>query len=314
VACGGDATPLLDGCHFTGNTANSGAGVSCESAAPIFVDCSFSGNAAVFFGGGTFCETSSPEFNGCTFSANAAWQGGGLYCRDSSLPQIWQCTLYGNDASIGSGLSVLSSSCPELVYTVIAFGLDGESVFCDGASAAILACCDIYGNEGGDWVGCIGNQLGTNGNITQDPQFCEPDDGNFRLQEGSPCAPFSPPNPECDLIGAWPVGCDPQSVSGEGAGRGASLLSAAWPNPCEAQLEVVYDAPTMSPGAPVHLEIYDPSGRLIRRVTQDCGPRSSLSIRWDGNDHDSRPVKTGTYFYRLVAGAATSTGSLILMR
>ena len=32
-------------------------------------------------------------------------------------------------------------------------------------------------------------------------------DGDFYIDCNSPCAPFSPPNPECDLIGAWPVGC-----------------------------------------------------------------------------------------------------------
>lgn len=37
--------------------------------------------------------------------------------------------------------------------------------------------------------------------------ICGPEVGDFSLQECSPCAPFSPPNPGCALIGAWPVGC-----------------------------------------------------------------------------------------------------------
>ncbi len=42
------------------------------------------------------------------------------------------------------------------------------------------------------------------GNISADPLFCDPAAGDLRLQEGSPCAPGT----ECDLMGAWPVGCD----------------------------------------------------------------------------------------------------------
>jgi hypothetical protein len=70
-----------------------------------------------------------------------------------------------------------------------------------------LVCCDIYGNAGGDWVGPIAGQLGIDGNIWADPLFCDPTNGDFTLQACSPCAPFSPPNPECDLLGAYPVGC-----------------------------------------------------------------------------------------------------------
>jgi hypothetical protein len=71
----------------------------------------------------------------------------------------------------------------------------------------------VYGNAGGDWVGCIEDQYGINGNISEDPLFCDPETGDFRLQEGSPCGPFSPPNEECDLIGAWPVGCGPPTAT-----------------------------------------------------------------------------------------------------
>jgi len=72
---------------------------------------------------------------------------------------------------------------------------------------AALSCCDIWGNAGGDWVPGIAGQYGVNGNISEDPQLCDPENGDFTLSESSPCAPFTPPNPECDLIGAWPVGC-----------------------------------------------------------------------------------------------------------
>jgi hypothetical protein len=84
-------------------------------------------------------------------------------------------------------------------------GVGGDAEF-------MLGCCDIYGNEYGDWTDPIEDQLGINGNISEEPLFCDPETGDFTLHENSPCAPFTPPNEECDLIGAWPVGCGPTAV------------------------------------------------------------------------------------------------------
>jgi hypothetical protein len=95
--------------------------------------------------------------------------------------------------------------------TIFAFSTIGEAFFCDELASASLSCCDVYGNADGDWVGCIEDQYGIDGNIAEDPLFCNPIGGEYQLEEGSACAPFSPPNEECDLIGAWPVGCIPTS-------------------------------------------------------------------------------------------------------
>ena len=109
-----------------------------------------------------------------------------------------ECTFFGNQANDGSGL--YSCDAATLERTVLAFALGGQAV---GGSGAMATCCDAYGNTGGDWTGGIEGQLGIRGNISADPLFCDPAAGNFRLQEGSPCAPGG----ECDLMGAWPVGC-----------------------------------------------------------------------------------------------------------
>jgi hypothetical protein len=97
---------------------------------------------------------------------------------------------------------------PSIENTVIAFSSSGGAICCTTErDAPVLTCCDLYGNSGGDWVDCVEDQYGINGNISEEPLFCDPENGDFTLQDCSPCAPFSLPNPECDLIGAWPVGC-----------------------------------------------------------------------------------------------------------
>jgi hypothetical protein len=81
-----------------------------------------------------------------------------------------------------------------------------------------LSCCDLFGNAGGDWVGCIADQYGFNGNIAEDPLFCGPggetipmlhfDSSPYSLHADSPCLPGNHPDgADCDLIGARGVGC-----------------------------------------------------------------------------------------------------------
>jgi hypothetical protein len=66
-----------------------------------------------------------------------------------------------------------------------------------------MECC---GNTGGDWGPGIGDQLGIWGNISEDPLFCGPDNGDFSIDASSQCGPDNSPE-SCDLIGARSVGC-----------------------------------------------------------------------------------------------------------
>jgi len=138
---------------------------------------------------------------------NTASLGGALYVNSHGAATIRECTFFANSAEHGSGIA-LSYTDPVLGIenTVVAFGATGEAVLAWGE--ATFTCCNIYGNTGGDWEGIIADQLGQNGNISEDPLFCDPENGDFSLSCASPCAPFTPPNDECDLIGAWPVGCE----------------------------------------------------------------------------------------------------------
>ncbi|MFH1843221.1 MAG: FlgD immunoglobulin-like domain containing protein, partial [bacterium] len=115
------------------------------------------------------------------------------------------CTLAGNSAgNDGGGLSSRNSSQITADNCIIAFSTHRQAVHCDNGSAT-FTCCDIYGNEGGDWIGCIAGQYGTGGNFAANPLFCDLATGDLTLRSDSPCAPDN--NPCAELIGAWPVGC-----------------------------------------------------------------------------------------------------------
>jgi predicted outer membrane repeat protein len=191
-------------CDFVENTAlMSGAAHLIFGGEFAFNDCRFHGNSAQEYGAMLvfFCTA---RLNRCTFTQNSATQSGAAISSGKmSYTYIQNCTFWGNAAP--EGTLYLGERESTLDNCIIAFGAEGPAMGNYGPS--ILRCCDIYGNAGGDWVGYIALQYGVDGNISEDPLFCDPEHGDFQLRDDSPCAPYSPSNPECDLVGAWPVGC-----------------------------------------------------------------------------------------------------------
>lgn len=89
--------------------------------------------------------------------------------------------------------------------SILSFSTGGGAVDCTDGGTILLTCCDVVGNVGGNWTGCIAGQFGVNGNFTAPPMFCDADGGDFTLHADSPCAAEN--SPQCGQIGAWPVGC-----------------------------------------------------------------------------------------------------------
>ena len=246
IQCHGEAAPTIENCYFEGNEAEwSGGALQAYGAAPIVAGCTFYANHAnhgagmYVYGGGA-----SPQVLGCLFLENeAAHCTGGLHAEHFASPTLRGCLFVGN-ISLNSGAALTASivttaevsSCTfwgngtgsqgsavangedcqtTLENTIIAATQGGPAIvsYPGGSAFTLLTCCDLHGNAGGDWVGEIADQFGIDGNISEDPLFCGPDVGDFTLAEDSPCAPFTPPNEECDLIGARPIGCGPTDVS-----------------------------------------------------------------------------------------------------
>lgn len=203
------ATDLeITDCTCTQNVAHSAAGMTFHDGCQVTVrDCLFEGNISSHSGAAlTFWISGPNTVERCTFVGNTAMtEGAALWSEKVSDTYVKDCTFWGNASPDGA---VLAGNYQFVIEnSVVAFGTQGPGV-ASHYGYAELACCDIFGNVGGDWVGTIADQYGINGNICEDPLFCDPENGDFRLDEASPCAPFSAPNPECDLIGAWPVGCE----------------------------------------------------------------------------------------------------------
>jgi len=302
-------------CVFSGNTAwNAGGGMSCQSeSSPLIEDCMFLENSAGF-GGALRITPSEVTIAGCVFSRNAASSdGGGVHCWGSDL-SFAECTFFGNSSG-GSGGAFYcgADNAVSVTNTIICFNGPGGSVYCDESPIMTLACSNVYGNAGGDWLSCIADQYGVNDNISEHPLFCAPENDNLAIAENSPCAPENSP-PGCGLIGALDVGCGvvTSAAEEETIGRSGLSLAAAIPNPFNPVTEISYFLPT-GPGG-VRLSIYDTSGRLVKTLVDSEQPIGLHIVMWRGVDSNGIAVSSGVYFCRLEWEGQSRTRKVVLVR
>ena len=212
-----------------GETDEYGGGIQCIYASPYIRGCILDGCQAGSGGGGIYSAGGSPTIEQCIINDAYSSEGGGLYITNGSAA-IDKCIISNCEASAAvylfeSNVSITNSTLADNVggfgaiycqqnsdvvvrNSIIAFTEIGEAIALSSGCWATLTCCDLYGNDGGDWTGAIAAQLGINGNIQLDPGFCREHNSEepYALVWYSPCGPSF--NPACSLIGAGTVGCD----------------------------------------------------------------------------------------------------------
>ncbi len=192
--------PTITGCRFVNNHALYGGAVYASAA--TITGCWFSGNSADFGGGlwGVFTEIGR-----CVFTGNTAFElGGAVY---GNAVTIDACTMVGNSAAHGGAMHNFTG-VSSVQRTLVAFNEGGGAISC-AFGTPMLSCCDLYGNVGGDWGGCVADQLGADGNVSADPLFCDAPNGDFTLAADSPCLPGNHPDgADCARIGSLDMGCE----------------------------------------------------------------------------------------------------------
>jgi hypothetical protein len=289
--------PRFRACTFIDNESlcDSGAITFVSATEATFTDCQFIGNRV---GGAVASHYTSLTFERCTFESNSTWVDGVVRVGASSQHpvalEVTSCTFYD---SRGGSIGVGRHTHAEFDNTIIAFGATGAAITCDPTGDVTLTCCDIYGNVGGDWVGCIADQYDINGNISGDPLFCDAGAGDFTLDAASPCAPEN--SGGCGLIGAWPVGCGTVAVP-EQESPGVAVRLRVAPNPTLHGATFTFDAATH----PLALEIFDPAGRLVEKLAP------TGAVTWTPSDRAPR----GVYFARLSGDGVSETVKFVVLR
>jgi hypothetical protein len=300
-----DASIVVAGCEFR---ENNGYGVSGGmGTGPVsadILDCLFSENRTGV--GLDWCYNTT--VTGCTFTENTS--GGGVRATIADGLLISRCTFYRNSAPTGGGLSIGSWGSVTLDRVIVSYGMVGSAVYCPEGSVISLTCCNIYGNVGGDWVGCIADREHTNGNLSVNPLFCDPEYGNLKLAWLSTCLPEN--NPCGVQIGAHGLGCYvPVGIDEDSETPMSATKIETYPNPFNPSTTIVYTVPE---NGPVFLGTYDVSGRLIRTLVHEHRTAGEHRVVWDGKNNAGMSVTSGVYLARLECGGRARSCKITMLR
>ena len=288
---------VLEDCFFGDNEAEAystagqggygrarGGGLFCESA--VVSNCRFEGNL-VMSHGGRFGNTASGGglqgndvlLAGSVLLRNGVIAGppnpyeasgggaalkGGSRIEHTTLAENWSTTH-------GSGFDFHGPGTVEIDRSIIAFGGTSEAISCTGVPIAI-SCSDVFGNAGGDWIGCIASQAGQNGNRTANPLFCNLAAADLTLASNSPCAPPG----TCGLIGALPVTCGPIGISDASISPATTYVRLS-PNPIAGSTSLQWS--TSSGDSPV-MRVFDIMGRVVLRRSLPSRTAGTHEMAW----------------------------------
>jgi parallel beta-helix repeat protein len=201
IHCAPSSAPTIVNNIITGNHAVLGAGIYCAPrSSPTIANNIISKNSAVNFGGGIFSFRSSPNITNNTIVENeSASAGGGLFCQ-RDVPRITNNVIWKNQSNAGGGYSGdrSFSTIVNNTFTENNAAYGGGIYFSGGAvrmvnlilwkntddlySARFTAATRPEHSNIGD-----GDFRGIGENISADPLFVDPENGDFRLMAESPC-------------------------------------------------------------------------------------------------------------------------------
>ena len=172
-----------------------GGGVQVEVlGGSVQVDsCDFQGGSTHLLADGGSVTAASNLFRNGTDDALVAEAGGSLTLSQSTVVD-----------SRGDGVRATGGSVR--LNQVLIAGVRGAGVRCTGGILdEASGCNDVWDSQEGNWVDCTPAES----DVSLDPLFCDPDNGDFTLFSFSPCAPANSVE-DCGLIGGRPVACEPE--------------------------------------------------------------------------------------------------------
>lgn len=209
------ASPTFQWVVFSSNTASiHGGAAEIQSSTSTFRSCAFLDNTTTSNGGAMFLAGfGNPTLIECYFSGNTANRGGALGGIASTAPQLINCLLTDNQAGLdGGAVWAANGMVATLINSTIArntapMGGGVASVDATNESLVIATNCVLWDNQDADGQGeaaqlafgtgapivnysaieGLTGLLGGAGNIGDDPEFVDPDNGDFRLHATSPC-------------------------------------------------------------------------------------------------------------------------------
>ncbi len=316
IYCTWESTPTITNCVVTGNSADEGGGIGvAHNAHPLIKDVLIYENEARI-GGGVFCGHGSGE---CTLDHvyivdNTADYGGGIYMTESKNNRFINTTISGNRSDSIGGIYLNDSWDYTEIVTVNCIiwnnthpQIEISNIHENYISTLQIGYSDLEGGRDSIRIVERGEVIWSEGNINEDPEFVNPENRDYKLNEDSPCIDAG--------TAFFIVGEDTiidfteDQFYGEAPDMGAFeyvdeaavrepfhhprrfLLLQNYPNPFNASTRIAYTVPAPSY---VKLAVYDISGRLVELLADKDVLRGRHVCEFDGSN-----LSAGLYFVKL---------------
>lgn len=340
----------ISNCLFEGNNSieSSGGGIHIENANPIIENTLVLNNSAAWSGGGIalmdscFAIIRNVTIQGNSATGSGSGHGGGLDCWGYASPDLFRVVITNNSTELGGGgIYCGEFSSPNLVNVTITNNSSQSSVggiYCYNNSNPRIVNSILWDNQSSEMYSTGSPILHSNvdggesaidgvyewleGNINADPIFVDYENGDFNLQEGSPCInvgtsffiwnsdtlvnlPDSSYNGNAPDIGAFEYG-SVSVVDNFASIPNEFRIFQNYPNPFNPVTTISYQIPEL---LFVNLSIFNINGQLVSTLVNEQVQPGSYSVKWDAKDFSS-----GIYFYKLVAGNYSETGKALLLK
>ncbi len=224
ILCDNSSTPSILYNHIRWNSAYRGGGISCNWTSPTIIGNLIEENYGNEYGGGIGSYKANPTIKGNIIRNNTVskW-GGGIGCYYSAAKISYNLILNNSSNARGGGIYLAANEASNAVVfnnTIIGNNsIDGGGMYfyaCGSPDISNCICWDNYASNNGNeiFINSAGpsiiysNIMDTiwagDGNINCNPLFCNPDSGDYHLDELSCCVGTGVNG---DTIGCYGVEC-----------------------------------------------------------------------------------------------------------
>ena len=308
---------ILNNITVTNNGGNLGGGLYVTGGAPILNNVFIANNIA-YWGGGIYLENSNAEINGCVIRGNEAFIEGAGYFQTGGDGQINRTSFERNNGFDYGGAIVSYQATISLNHTTISQNIAGigsamslhSSVIAirnsiiwantgplfhaplnSGVSSLDISFSNVEGGENilDDLENVAFNSSGPI--LDVNPQFCDPVNNQFTLQEGSLCMTASDVS---SYIGAFDITCENLNLSELAADDYSYVTN--YPNPFNSQTIIYYSLKEESASK---IAIYNLKGQLVKNLVSEFISIGEHSVSWDGRNNLGQKVVSGIYICRV---------------
>ncbi|UCE07262.1 MAG: DUF5123 domain-containing protein [bacterium] len=223
------------------------------------------------------------------------------------------CTLYNAQSPQKAiGLYIRDTDADDTVQNCIFYKLRSYGIHARSGNWNQMTVQYCIGDSCGDGVYSSNIQTIMQLCLEEDPQFTDPDNGDFSLQQGSLAVGFSTDGIDCgNPLTNWShiIQTEVEEKSGTVTPTTFSLEQ-NFPNPFNQTTTISYSV--AKPGV-LSLDIYNIKGQKIRMLFNENKASGSYSVVWDSYDDYGKSVSSGVYFYRLTSGEIVKIKKMLLL-